>query len=59
MAMEEKLKNIDRSNIKKVILDFPKQFKIGLKAAEKIKTKKIPVIFLFWEWADLLFLEKF
>lgn len=40
--MEEKLKNIDRSNIKKIILDFPKQFRIGLRAAEKIKTKKNP-----------------
>ena len=40
--MEEKLKNIDRSNIKRVILDFPKQFRIGLRAAEKIKTKKNP-----------------
>lgn len=31
------VKNIDKSNLRQIILDFPKQFKPGLEAAEKIK----------------------
>ena len=33
------LKNIDRSNMRRVILDFPKQFKIGLDAAKNVFLK--------------------
>ncbi len=33
------LKNIDRSNMRRVILDFPKQFKIGLNSAKNVFLK--------------------
>lgn len=36
------LKNIDQSNIRKAILDFPKQFRVGIKSAESIKSKRFP-----------------
>ena len=32
---------IDKSNLRKIILDFPKQFRIGLKSAENIKISHI------------------
>jgi len=32
-------KNIDRSNLRQVILDFPKQFKVGLEIAKDVKIK--------------------
>jgi glucose/mannose-6-phosphate isomerase len=34
-----KTKNIDKSNYRQVILDFPKQFAVGLEAARKIRVR--------------------
>ena len=34
------IKNIDKSNMRQAILDFPEQFKIGINAAKKIRLKK-------------------
>lgn len=34
------IKNIDKSNMRKTILDFPKQFKIGINAAKKVRFKE-------------------
>ena len=34
-------KNIDQSNMRQVILDFPKQFRIGLEAAKNAKAPNV------------------
>ncbi len=34
------IKNIDKSNMRKTILDFPKQFKVGINAAKKVHFKE-------------------
>lgn len=39
--LNQKTINCDRSDMKKMILDLPKQFSIGLKAAKNIKTEKL------------------
>ena len=36
------LRKIDKSNMRQVILDFPKQFKIGMEAARNIPKSRIP-----------------
>ncbi len=35
---------IDRSNMRKIILDFPKQFRVGINAAKKVRLKKWPFL---------------
>ena len=40
---------IDKSNMRKIILDFPKQFRIGIEAAKNIYLKAFPYALLHLE----------